>query len=193
MKPSRLALAAAATSVAALVVGCGDAPSTSGAVGVTPPRVRPVAEASPTASQPVWSSRPVTVRRSPATQPRLVAVRAAHHATYDRVVFEFSGPLPGYTVRYVPQVVQDGSGRPVPLLGQASLSVVLTPAVAHTAAGAASYDNRRIVTGFPSLNEVAAAGDFEGHVSFGLGLDDVVGFRVLSLTSPSRIVIDVAG
>jgi hypothetical protein len=33
-------------------------------------------------------------------------------------------------------------------------------------------------------------GDFEGHVSIAIGLDDVVGFRVGEL--PGRIYLDVA-
>ena len=37
-----------------------------------------------------------------------------------------------------------------------------------------------------------AAGDFEGVVSFGLGLRRKTGFRVFRLTAPTRIVIDVA-
>jgi hypothetical protein len=139
-----------------------------------------------------WTSRPVAVTRHPAVQPRLVAVRAAHHATFDRVVFEFAGALPGYRIRYVPKVVQDGSGRTIRVEGQAFLQVVLDPAVAHTDAGAPTNPSR-VKTGYPSLREVVRAGDFEGIVTYALGLDDVVGFRVLSLRAPSRIVVDVAG
>jgi hypothetical protein len=39
---------------------------------------------------------------------------------------------------------------------------------------------------------VKIAGDFEGVVSFGLGLRRKTGFRVFRLTAPTRIVIDVA-
>lgn len=52
--------------------------------------------------------------------PLLVAVRAAHHPGVDRLVFEFTGGLPERTTtRYVPKVVGDGSGLPVPLAGRA--------------------------------------------------------------------------
>ncbi|HZD68842.1 MAG TPA: hypothetical protein VFA45_07975 [Actinomycetes bacterium] len=53
--------------------------------------------------------------------PELVAVRAAHHPGFDRVVFEFRGSLPSHRVGYVGSLVQDGSGRPVDLAGGAIL------------------------------------------------------------------------
>jgi hypothetical protein len=43
-----------------------------------------------------------------------------------------------------------------------------------------------------NLQQVKAVGDFEGVVSFGLGLRRKTGFRVFRLTDPTRIVIDVA-
>jgi hypothetical protein len=143
-----------------------------------------------------WSSRPV-VKTSHGGAPgpiQLVHVRVAHHPTYDRVTFEFTTQRPGYRVAYVGKVTQDGSGAPVALQGQAFLSVVFEPAVAHDDAGAPTYRGpRSVVTGYPSLKQVAFAGDFEGNVSWGLGLDDRVGFRVIELDGPPRIAVDVAG
>ncbi len=43
-----------------------------------------------------------------------------------------------------------------------------------------------------NLRQVKGAGDFEGVVSFGLGLRRKTGFRVFRLTAETRIVIDVA-
>lgn len=197
-------IAVAVTVAAIALAGCGSdgtapaaadrVPTATGPSGRTTAPVTPTRPAaSPSHSTPpVWSSGPVTVTRNPAPTPRLVAVRTGHHSTFDRVVFEFAGALPGYRIRYVPEVTQDGSGAPVQLRGQAFLAVALTPAVAHTDAGQPTTPHR-LTPGYPSLNEVAFAGDFEAVVSYGLGLDDVVGYRVQSLTQPSRIVIDVAG
>ena len=39
---------------------------------------------------------------------------------------------------------------------------------------------------------MAFVSDFEGRVTFGLGLRDRAGFRVFELRNPNRIVIDVA-
>jgi hypothetical protein len=38
---------------------------------------------------------------------------------------------------------------------------------------------------------VRFAGDFEGQVSFGLGVADRGGFRVSELRNPTRVVVDV--
>ena len=54
----------------------------------------------------------------------LTAVRAGEHSGYDRVVFQFSGALPGYTVERVQAVFSDPRGTPIPLAGQSYLRVV---------------------------------------------------------------------
>ena len=43
----------------------------------------------------------------------------------------------------------------------------------------------------PNLRQVKLAGDFEGVVTFGLGLKAKTGFRVFRLTNPTRVVVDV--
>jgi hypothetical protein len=140
-----------------------------------------------------WSTSPrVKVRNVFPSE--LVAVRAGRHAGFDRVVFELQGNLPGYRIQYVPQVVQDGSGDPVALAGNAFLNVVLTPTNAHdTETGTPTWTGpKRITTGFPAVEQIAFAGDFEGNVTFGLGIRHRAGFRVLELRDPTRIVVDVA-
>jgi hypothetical protein len=124
---------------------------------------------------------------------RLVEVRAGRHAGFDRVVFELKGTLPGYRIQYVPKVVQDGSGSTVPVAGKAFIAVVLSPANAHLDSGAPSWPGpSRLTTGFPAVRQVVFAGDFEGYVTFGLGISQRAGFRVLELRNPNRIVVDVA-
>jgi hypothetical protein len=49
-----------------------------------------------------------------------------------------------------------------------------------------------ITPGCANLRQIKKAGDFEGVVSFGLGLRRKTGFRVFRLTAPARVVIDVA-
>src|SRR4029453_15148685 len=57
--------------------------------------------------------------------------RAAGHPGFDRVVFEFQGDVPEHTVRYVDQLVEDGTGEPVSVAGTADLEVVFPGANAH--------------------------------------------------------------
>ena len=134
-----------------------------------------------------------TVTRSPSPFPRLVGIRTGRHATFDRVVFDLRGMAPGYKVGYVDTVREDGSGKVIELRGGANLMVRLRPARAHRNDGSPTYTGaKRIFVNDPELREVALAGDFEGVVSIALGVRAKRGFRVLTLSDPTRIVVDVA-
>jgi hypothetical protein len=124
--------------------------------------------------------------------PTLVAVRAGHHLGFDRVVFEFRDGLPSYTVRPVDQLVEDGSGRPVELAGTANLEVVFHGANAHDGSGRPTVSPRRFSPGLTTVKEVAQIGDFEAVVSYGLGLDHQAPFKLLELSNPPRLVVDVS-
>jgi len=151
--------------------------------------IHPVAYAT---TQPGFSTQPRVTEHPPVGSPKLVGLRAGRHAGYDRVVFQLDGPIPSYySVRYVPQVHLDGSGDPLRLRGAAFLEVVIR---------APTHDNNyrpvltptRLRPDFPVLREVNAPGSFEGQTTGGIGLTQRVGFRVLELTNPTRIVIDLA-
>ena len=60
------------------------------------------------------------------------------------------------------------------------------------AAGAPTSVPHVITPLFPQLRQVRKTGEFEAVVSFGLGLRSRHGFRVFRLTSPTRVVIDLA-
>jgi hypothetical protein len=117
-------------------------------------------------------------------------VRVAHHDGYDRLVFAFptANTMPQYELNQqtTAHFVRDASGQPVTLNGSAGIRVVLR--------------NADIVTGSPSdlkanlpeIREVAQIGNFERVVSYGVGLTTPTCFRVLELSSPTRLVIDVA-
>lgn len=125
--------------------------------------------------------------------PRLVAVRAASHPGYDRVVFQFSGPLPAvHTATYVPKVIKDPSGLPLPLGGRAFVRVVFRDATAHTTSGGPTYPGALPTTfDLPVLRSVRLAGDFENVLSFGLGLWQRTPLHAFTLTGPSRYVVDI--
>ena len=127
------------------------------------------------------------------THATLVAIRAAHHAEampiYDRVVFEFSGPLPLLRIEYVKKLVGDGSGLPVPIAGRAILLVQFTPAQAHSDSGQATAP-QHTTPKLPLVKAIVSAGDFEGVVSYGIGLARKTEMRMLTLDNPQRLVID---
>ena len=113
------------------------------------------------------------------------------HATFDRFVIRTRFGTADYAVRYVRRIVSDGSGRTVKLKGGKRLRVVMRDTRAHTESGGVLIPNVRTPL-CPNLRQVKVAGDFEGVVTFGLGLRRKTGFRVFRLTAPSRVVIDVA-
>jgi hypothetical protein len=142
------------------------------------------------AADPGFSTRPRTVEHPPAGSPKLVDLRAGRHATLDRVVFQIDGPLPWYSVRYVPVVRLDGSGEPLTLRGSGFLEVVLRAATDDD--GRPVLATTRLRPDFPALREVNAPFSFEGQTVAGVGVSQRVGFRVSELTGPNRIVLDLA-
>jgi len=149
--------------------------------------------ASPVVAADDFSSAPVSVpdaNVAPNGLPQLLSVEVGHHATFDRVVFNFSSHVPGYNVNYVPAVTADPSDDPVQLQGGAFLAVAMH-SVASEQVGAPAAPQDRQTPLFTELRELAGSGDFEGTVSFGLGLTVQSGFRVFTLTNPDRLVVDV--
>jgi hypothetical protein len=141
-----------------------------------------------------WTSDPVKVDRDNLPVPPVPVLTNIHSAAhtpegFDRIVFDFQGALPGYEVKYVFEVIEDGSGRTVTMPGRRYLRVTMGPAQAHTDAGMTTAPRAKTLN-YPMLKAYVVVGDFEGVVTVALGLDDVVGFRVGQL--PGRIYIDVA-
>jgi hypothetical protein len=137
-------------------------------------------------------TRPVVRERDTTADSRLVRVRVGRHRGFDRVVFDLAGSKPSFqSVRYVRRLVQDGSGAPVPVAGRAVLEVVLMT-TGHTESGSPTFPAPPNVRGFKALRQIAFAGDFEGNLTFGVGVRHRAGFRVFELTGPDRLVLDVA-
>ena len=133
---------------------------------------------------------PLERDRQARAAPELVSVQAVERKGYDRVLFTFKGAVPGYQVRYVPEVT-DQAGRPLALRGRAFLAVAFEPARAHDPGGGATVSTATLTPASPVLRQVRFAGDFEGRVSFGLGLAERDGFRVSELRDPPRVAVDV--
>jgi len=125
----------------------------------------------------------------PPTQSSLEVIRAAHHPGFDRVVFEFDGPIPPAEVSYVRRLVGDPSGLPVPLPGPATLQVTMRDTVAHDELG--DRASRRNPFALPNVMSVLQSGDFEGVVTYGIGLAERQPFTTFTLSDPSRLVVDI--
>jgi len=152
-----------------------------------------VGTAAPAGALPAYTTAPTSATNPRLTgQPVVTGLRVSEHRRFDRVVIDVDGRRPGYEVRYVDQLTYDGSGDKVPLKGRKKLVVTLVPARAHGPHGGNLYTGPRLQQyGLPMLRGVAFLGDFEGVVSFGLTARARNGYRVFTLTDPSRIVIDL--
>lgn len=119
----------------------------------------------------------------------VTAVRLSEEPGYDRFVLQFDSHVPSYSVkRQAKPVFTQTSGQTITLSGTAGVQVVL-----HGASQSASYTGP---TDFPQadfavLKEARLTQDFEGTVSWGLGLSSSACFRVFPLTDPARLVIDL--
>ena len=124
-------------------------------------------------------------------QVRLSNLATGCHSTFDRFVVRARFGTPSYNVRYVRRIIADGSGAVVRLKGTKRIRIIVQNARGHTQAGRPTIPN--VDTPLcPNLRQVKTAGDFEGVVTFGLGLRRKTGFRVFRLTNPKRLVVDVA-
>ncbi len=156
---------------------------------------RSQAAAAPATSTDAFLGRtdPVEAQR-PAIDPAVLSdVRAAAQATFDRVVFEFQTPaVPGYRVAYAEGPVRDcGSGETVDVQGASQLIVRLSPAQAHTETGIVTVKGQERLLALPVLRELQLSCDFEGEVSWVLGLSALRPYRVSELPAPPRLVVDI--
>ena len=143
-------------------------------------------------------TEPVVARGDGTRTALLERVELARHEGYDRVVFEFRNALPGYRVEYVkPPLYEDGSGDRVDVAGSAFVVVRMERASGfdlETGEGELVYEGPRRLTGSragtSTVREVVRTGDFEAVLTWAVGLADRVGFRVLTLDDPARLVVD---
>lgn len=198
---------AAAVVLAALLSACaaGQDPTVEAGGGTTgAPAPSSTALTSPTA--PPVTAAPVSPPVStPAVEPRghLTAVRAAagERAGASRVVFEFDTVVPGYKIDYVARpVTEDGSGDEITVAGEAVLEVRFENASGARIEGeevVLTYTgpDRVPATGAEGVvTEVVDAGDFEGLLTWAVGLRRrVPAIAVTTLSGPPRLVIDVPG
>lgn len=129
----------------------------------------------------------------------VINVRTGQQYCFDRMVIDLNGPVKGYTVGYVANVIQDGSGMTIPVQGNARLQVTVN-APSEDRNGSITYNpptraGLSNVAGYQTFRQVVYAGSFEGYTSIGLGVRARLPFRVFTLEGPrsgSRLIVDVA-
>jgi len=172
-------------------------------VGVVMALLAPTASAATPYCGITWGSLPKAVPDEFSPGP-VSDARAGRHTCFDRLVIDIANNTEptGYTVSYVGQFIQDGSGQAIPLRGAADLQITVSaPAYdggGDSTVGWSAGDDAVNVAGFSTFRQVVFGGSYEGYTQFGLGVRARLPFRVSRLVSPpgqdasTRLVIDVA-
>jgi hypothetical protein len=124
---------------------------------------------------------------------QITDVRVGTHAGYDRVVFVFGDGIPEFTLdKATPPLLQDPSGLPLEVQGDAYWQLVMQGGTRLSPSGHMTYDGKTdFKPGFPQLAELVEGGDFEAVSTWYLGLESASCVRVLTLSDPSRLVLDI--
>jgi len=110
--------------------------------------------------------------------PELVQIKvgsrpaASGERAYNRMSFTFTDGFPSYRIGFTGKLVSDPGGKVIPLGGQGVLDIVFTGAQAHTADGTKSsvISQPAASIGFQRMTDYAQGGDFEGVLSYGIGI-----------------------
>jgi hypothetical protein len=189
--------------LAAVVVasGCGDSDQESSPPAAEPTTTQTTTSGTTNGIDPLEGAgtAPVVAQTAAKDIVLLERVAVGRHEGFDRVVFQFRGEdLPGYRVEYVePPLKEDGSGNLVRLEGNAFVLVRIEPASGfdlNTGEGVIVYKGPKRLEGSASgtstVVELVRTGDFEAVLSWAVGLQDRVDFRVLRASSPTRLIVD---
>ncbi|HEV2139633.1 MAG TPA: hypothetical protein VGT01_00450, partial [Candidatus Dormibacteraeota bacterium] len=162
-----------------------DAPGTASGPRITPPPVTPPTP--PGTNLPAFACSDASGGKVGAAN--AVAARTGEQPGYDRFVLQLDAIVPSYTVKRQakPTFSEGASGRTVTLLGNAGVLVTV-----QSATGATTFTSSTdlITPQFQILKEARQMQDFEGVVSWGLGLNQSACMRVFTLDGPARLVVD---
>jgi hypothetical protein len=164
-----------------------------------------VAAGAPNASGPRIQQPPVTPPTPPGTNlpdfacadlaggktgvANTIAARAGEVQAYDRFVLQFDPIVPTYSVKRQAKPVfpMGASGQTITLAGTTGVLVTV-----HSATGATTFqgDSDIVHNEYQVLKEARQTQDFEGSVSWALGLSKPACMRAFVLGDPARLVVD---
>lgn len=123
------------------------------------------------------------------------AVRVGVHDGYDRVVFELggdAGAVPGWDVGYTGDPRQQGSGDRVRVGGTQVLAVRLTGIGYPFDTGVQEPRTApALPAGSRAVRDVVLGSTSEGSYLAFIGTSGALPYRVLRLSNPARVVVDV--
>ncbi len=192
--------------VALVLGGCGGSDSSAPTIpalttpaptNVTAQNAAPQTAAASTVACPALTDTDVRSDGFPDKLSALVgaAIRTETPACSERVVIELqgSGDFPGWWVRYqLPPLIDDPRGQPIAVAGSAY--IVVTIGSWMTTMEGEGYHGPTMITptNVSHIKELMMLGDFESVTTWAIGLDEQRPFRVSTLESPPRLVIDIS-
>ena len=118
-----------------------------------------------------------------------ITARIGSQPAYDRFVLQFDPIVPTYTVKRQAKPVfpLGASGQNTSVQGTTGVLVTV-----HSATGATTFTGSTDIVQSQNkvLVEAKQTQDFEGYVSWGLGLTKAGCMRVFTLADPARLVVD---
>ena len=169
-------------------------PSTSPPASVAPSATATAAPSDgPSGSLPPFVCAPNVTIPATVNRAQITDVRLGAHASYDRITFEFASGIPQTLIEGVlPPFYADPSGLPVTVTGTAFLKVTMIFGTKVSPSGSTTYGGPTNFTpAFAQLAQLTEGGDSEAVSTWYLGLNGGGCIRVLTLTAPSRLVIDI--
>jgi hypothetical protein len=170
---------------AAVTPASADAPSIASGPRISPPPVTPPTP--PGITLPAFTCADASGGKTGVAN--TITSRVAEQQGYDRFVLQFDPIVPTYTVKRQakPAFTQGASGQSITLAGNAGVLVTV-----HSAQGTTTFTGSTDIAtpGYKVLLEAKQTQDFEGYVSWGLGLSQPACMRVFVLDAPARLVVD---
>lgn len=163
----------------------GAGPSAASATRITPPPVTPPTP--PGTDLPAFACADASGGKTGVAN--FTAARVGAQTGYDRFVMQFDSIVPTYSVKRLtsPTFTMGASGQPVTLAGTAGVEVKV-----HSATGGTSFTGSTdiLTPNNPVIKEARQTQDFEGYVSWGVGVSQLTCMRVFVLDNPARLVVD---
>ncbi|MGZ6372942.1 MAG: AMIN-like domain-containing (lipo)protein [Candidatus Limnocylindria bacterium] len=147
----------------------------------------------PTESLPPFACTPSVTVAATTDRAQITDVRVATHQGYDRVVFDFASGIPDAVIEGVlPPFYADPSDLEIKVSGTAFLKLTMHGASGVAPDGTVTYGGAtNFQPGFAQLVQLIEGGDFEAVSTWYLGLNGGGCTRVVTLSDPSRLVLDI--
>ncbi|HVE58594.1 MAG TPA: hypothetical protein VNB22_17300 [Pyrinomonadaceae bacterium] len=139
----------------------------------------------------VWTTANISRLNEKSGKPAsLKEVRVGKNKGFDRVVFEFTGDLPNFTVEYVKPPITATGEEQVKISGKYFVEITFHSLLFPEDE---NYKYEKIIKANLNLPVVSALREiewFEGVRPFAVGLKAKKGFRVSQFTNPARLIVD---